>query len=83
MGEIRQRFKIGVKEEDGKHYACLIVPETGGIDYATPPHTTLEDALSDVHVELQLRYAAKGEVIEIKTKKELEDDPDFNLPDLS
>ena len=74
MSELRQRFVIGVKEENGKHLACIAHPDTGEIDYTSPPYDSLQDALNDIHIELTLRYAAKGEIIEIKTKRQLENE---------
>jgi len=81
--QISKKFKVGVKQENNQHFACIIIPETGDIEYVTKGYNTIEEALDDVHIEIQLRHVKEGQTIEIKTMKELEDDPDFNSPDLS
>ena len=62
------RWLVGVKKENEKFFACLMHPITQAIDYVTPPCDTIEEANADIQAELTLRFAAKGEIIEIRSK---------------
>ena len=73
--ELRERLLIAVREKDGKHQACLIDSNTKEVIYTSELENSLEDAVNELYAEMTLRYAAKGETIQIKTKKL--DGPEF------
>jgi len=63
--QIQKKYIIGIRQEEGKHFACVMLDETSEVVYVSPAMDTVEDAVRDARAQILLIHAEKGETIKM------------------